>query len=224
MPTPLHVHSWYSLLEGVSSPEMLLRRAAACGYTSLALTDTNNLYGAVPFVEQAHQHGIRPLLGACLRQHRTRCVALIADRAGYRSLCRIISRLHLSVGADLTTLLAEQNEGLHVLADDIVLAERLREAFGSRLWLEVVRPPRSARQQQELLALGRHLGLRPVASSAAHFAMPQEYPAFRLVTAVRQCTLLDQLPHSLSLTPDHHLADAATLAQRFRDLPQAVRN
>ena len=49
----LHTHSWYSLLEGVSSPDALLHRAASCGYYALALTDTNNLYGAVPFVEAA---------------------------------------------------------------------------------------------------------------------------------------------------------------------------
>src|SRR5438105_606731 len=146
MPVCLHTHSWYSLLEGVSSLEELLRRAAACGYSALALTDSNNLYGAVAFVRQAQRFGIRPLLGACLRQQRRRCVALIADRTGYRSLCRILSRLH-SIGTEpwtgtptpspsatpqsLADLLADNAEGLHILADDVVLAERLREAFGS---------------------------------------------------------------------------------------------
>ena len=63
MPVALHTHSWYSLLEAVPSPEALLTRAAACGYTALALTDTNNLYGAVAFTELARRQGIRPLLG-----------------------------------------------------------------------------------------------------------------------------------------------------------------
>ncbi|HMF11839.1 MAG TPA: PHP domain-containing protein, partial [Gemmataceae bacterium] len=63
----LHVHSWYSLLEAASSPAALLDRAAACGYTALALTDTNNLYGAMAFVEEAVRFGVRPILGACLR-------------------------------------------------------------------------------------------------------------------------------------------------------------
>ena len=124
----------------------------------------------------------------------------------------------------LTALLSENNEGLHVLADDPVLAERLREAFGARLWLEVVRPPRSAREHRELLACGRRLGLRPVASTAAHFAVPGDYETFRLVTAVRQGTLLDQLPRRLAITPAHHLAGPDELARRFRDLPAAVRN
>src|SRR3954447_26536294 len=79
MPVSLHTHSWYSLLEGVSSPQALLARAEAVGMTVLALTDTNSLYGAVPFTDEARRRGIRPLLGACLRQEETRCVALIAE-------------------------------------------------------------------------------------------------------------------------------------------------
>jgi len=226
MPVPLHVHSWYSLLEGASSPEALLARAAACGYTSLALTDTNNLYGSVAFVEEASKHGIRPLLGACLRQRPSRCVALIGERAGYRSLCRILSRLHLAaeLARRLNELLVENAEGLHVLVDDASMAEQLRDAFGARLWLEIVRPPRSARQEQELRACGRRLGLPLVASTAAHFATPAEYDVFRLATVVRQGTLLEQLPRLLPITPDHHLVDVDTFRRRFLDLPEALRN
>jgi DNA polymerase III alpha subunit len=223
MPIPLHVHSWYSLLEGASSPEALLDRAQACGYTALALTDSNNLYGAVAFAELAHRRGLRPIFGACLRQHRSRCVALVADHAGYRNLCRILSRLHLDGKRPLAELLAENPDGLHVLVDDAVLAERLRDAFGPRLWLELVRP-RPRQQEAQLLEVGRRLGLEPVASTAAHFATPADYHAFRLITTVRQATLFDQLPARLSITPEHHLVDRATLRRRFRDVPEAVRN
>src|SRR5260370_40819187 len=86
MPAALHAHSCYSLLEGASGPDALLARAAAAGYRALALTDTNNLLGAVGFVDAAVRYGVRPLLGACLRQGRTRCVALAADRTGYANL------------------------------------------------------------------------------------------------------------------------------------------
>jgi DNA polymerase-3 subunit alpha/error-prone DNA polymerase len=240
MPASLHTHSWYSLLEGTASPAALLSRAAACGHGALALTDTNNLYGAAEFIDAAHGSGVRPLLGACLRLRRERCVALAADATGYRSLCRVLSRLHLGTqysvlgtqysvlrtGAPdgLADLLTRCAEGLHVLVADAVLAERLRDAFGPRLWLDVVRPPQSLRHERDLLEAGRRLGLRPVASTAAHFASPDEYAAFRLVTAVRQTTLLERVPPRLTVTPDHSLVGAAELRRRFRDLPEAVRN
>src|SRR5260370_5076838 len=135
--TPLHVHSYYSLLEGVDSLDTLLSRAAARGYQTLVLTDTNNLYGAVAFVNAAQKHGVRPILGACLRHERQRYTALIAEQAGYQSLCRILSRLHLGAGSgdprttseephttdSLTDLLAENAAGLHLLIDDLELLE-----------------------------------------------------------------------------------------------------
>src|SRR5262249_27997535 len=131
---------------------------------------------------------------------------------------------HLGEPRELAALLAENAPGLHVLVDEPALAERLRAAFGVRLWLEVVRPPRSWKRERELLAAARRLGARLVASTAAHHATAAEYPAFRLLTAVRQGGLLDQLPDRLPLTPAHHLVNAQELARRFRDLPEAVRN
>src|SRR3954471_17703415 len=104
MAASLHTHSWYSLLEGTSSPQALLAFAATKGYTQLALTDTNNLYGAVAFADLAVKAGVRPLFGACLRQNRTACVALIADPTGYRNLCRILSRLHLAAPPETATV------------------------------------------------------------------------------------------------------------------------
>ncbi|HVS34382.1 MAG TPA: DNA polymerase III subunit alpha, partial [Gemmataceae bacterium] len=70
----------------------------------------------------------------------------------------------------------------------------------------------------------RRLGLRPVASTAAHFADPADYATFRLVTAMRRGIQLDQLPRELPLTPAHHLVGPAEFHRRFRDLPAALHN
>src|SRR5262245_6598261 len=246
MPVSLRVHSWYSLLEGVSSLDTLLDRAVACGQTALALTDTNNLYGLVAFAEKAARRGVRPIFGAHLRHGSSHGVALIGERPGYRNLCRVLSRLHLDCrpgepsGASspkgparlagptqdtsLPDLLAEHGDGLHVLTADVGLAERLRPAFGPRLWLEVVRPAAPGRSEKELLEHGRRHGLRLVASTAAHFARPSEYPTYRLATVVRRGSLVERLPARLAVTPEHCLVDEGELRRRFRDLPEAVRN
>lgn len=243
MPVLLHAHSWYSLLEGLAGPEAMLDRAAACGYTGLALTDTNNLYGVMPFVEGAIARGLRPFVGACLRQGSAECVALVADRAGYHNLCRILSRLHLSQAPEarahfqaidpasqeaapksLVDLLTESAQGLHLLVDDYGLAEPLREAFGPRLWLELARPRRSATAEQERLAWARRLGLRPIATTAAVMPMPAAHPALAPVTAVRHNVLLDQLPASLPVSAENHLVEMSTLRRRFHDVPEAVAN
>ncbi|MBE3589226.1 MAG: DNA polymerase III subunit alpha [Firmicutes bacterium] len=60
----LHCHSPYSFLDGASRIRTLVRRAAELGQPALALTDRDNLCGAVEFVEEAERAGIRPILGA----------------------------------------------------------------------------------------------------------------------------------------------------------------
>ncbi|MCS6975972.1 MAG: DNA polymerase III subunit alpha, partial [Gemmatales bacterium] len=224
------VCSHYSLLEGVDSPERLIERAVAAGHEVLALTDVNNLYGAVSFVEAARRHGIRPILGCQLRDsvHGQQAAVLIAEPSGYVSLCRILSRLHLRERPVLLDLLSENAEGLQVLVDRTDLLLPLRERFGKRLWLEIVRPTlhpdRPVSAERELLEAAQRLGVPVVAGGAVHFAEPQGYAVHRLLTAVRHGMLLDQLPPRLPITSEHYLTDAETRRQRFRDLPAALVN
>ena len=60
----LHAHSAYSLLRGTASPEALLAEAARLGMPGLALTDHNNVYGAISFQKAAQALGLQPILGA----------------------------------------------------------------------------------------------------------------------------------------------------------------
>ncbi|MEZ4663608.1 MAG: PHP domain-containing protein [Caldilineaceae bacterium] len=53
----LHCHSYFSLLDGVSSPEALVAAAQAHGLAALALTDANSLAGAVRFGKQRKPWG-----------------------------------------------------------------------------------------------------------------------------------------------------------------------
>ena len=59
----LHLHTCYSLLEGASTPKELIGRAAQYGYDSLAITDRNNLYGAMVFARACRDAGIRSIIG-----------------------------------------------------------------------------------------------------------------------------------------------------------------
>jgi hypothetical protein len=84
----LHCHSFYSLLDGTSSPGDLVSRAADLGMEALALTDHDAVYGAVPFVTVARARGIRPILGAELTLERDHHLTLLVERdAGWRNLC-----------------------------------------------------------------------------------------------------------------------------------------
>ena len=62
----LHVHSAYSLREGALSVETLAKRAKADDQPALAITDANNLFGALEFSEKLAKSGIQPIIGAQL--------------------------------------------------------------------------------------------------------------------------------------------------------------
>jgi DNA-directed DNA polymerase III PolC len=221
----LRTHSWYSLLEGVSSPQALLERAAEAGYQALALTDCNSLAGTVEFAEAAQRVGVRPILGAHVRLQNQRATLLIAEPSGYRSLCQILGRLHFLPSNSLAQILAGAPDGLHVLADDpFLLKPPLTDAFRGRLWLELGRPGKTESGELALLDTGHRLGLRPVATTGAFLAAPNGHSAYRLLAAVRQKVSLDQLPARLPIVSANHLASEAELRERFRDVPNALAN
>jgi DNA polymerase-3 subunit alpha len=104
----LHVHSSYSLLEGALPIGRLAELAKADKQPALALTDTDNMFGALEFSEKIAGSGIQPIVGCALAidfgdtdngarnanvaQERQRIVLLAANEAGYRSLMKLNSR------------------------------------------------------------------------------------------------------------------------------------
>jgi len=60
----LHCHSAFSMLDGAALPELLIARAADLGYPALALTDHDELGGAVRFAQAGSEHGVRAIIGA----------------------------------------------------------------------------------------------------------------------------------------------------------------
>ncbi|MEK7115643.1 MAG: PHP domain-containing protein, partial [Patescibacteria group bacterium] len=92
----LHTHSHYSLLDGMSKVDEMVRLAQKHEMPALALTDHGNLYGAIEFYKTCKAHGVKPIVGV---------EAYIAKRTRFDKEPRIDSeRYHL-------TLLAYNNQG-----------------------------------------------------------------------------------------------------------------
>src|SRR5260221_13463561 len=107
--THLHVHSEFSLLDGLGRITELVDAAAQQGMDSLALTDHGALYGAVAFYQAARTKGIKPFIGVetyVARRSMTdkegkadaqpfHLILLASDLVGYRNLCRIATDAHI---------------------------------------------------------------------------------------------------------------------------------
>ena len=134
----LHCHSNYSLLTGASSAGDLLARAKELGMRHLALTDTNNLYGAFAFCQAAEEVGIEPIVGAHVEFSDCDVVLLVADDEGYGNLCEILTRHHVDGPQRSCESLATYHRGLITLVQDLEQAGRLREIVpDGDLYLEV---------------------------------------------------------------------------------------
>jgi error-prone DNA polymerase len=99
--TELHCHSAYSFLDGASDPAELAATAAGLGHEALALTDHDNVCGAMEFAHACKGVGVRPIIGCELtvevprRMPRPVHVTLLVENArGWASLCRLITEAH----------------------------------------------------------------------------------------------------------------------------------
>src|SRR5215217_4088288 len=129
----LHVHSSYSLLEGALKVAQLAKLAAADKQPALALTDTNNLFGALEFSEKMAGSGIQPIAGVqlsvCFEEadpvarvvpQPANIVLLAQNEEGYRNLMRLVSHAYFGVPLGenpqvAASVLSSHNEGLIAL-------------------------------------------------------------------------------------------------------------
>jgi error-prone DNA polymerase len=91
----LHAHSAFSFLDGASGPDELAAAAAEHGYTAMALTDHNGVFGSMEFAQAAGGVGVRALHGAEVDLDDGRHVTLLVqDGTGWTNLCRLLTRAH----------------------------------------------------------------------------------------------------------------------------------
>ena len=167
----LHVHSEYSLADGLADIKALVKATAAAGMSAVAVTDLSNLFAMVRFYKAAIGAGVKPIVGvdAWLRNpadpaRPDQAVLLVQNERGYRNLTRLVSRAyrenqHLGRALLEPEWLMAANEGLIVLsggregdvgralladrgAEARQLLDRWLAAFGDRYYLELIRTGR----------------------------------------------------------------------------------
>ncbi len=151
--THLHVHSHYSLLDGLPKIDELLDYVQKLGMNSVALTDHGAMYGAVEFYKKAIERSIKPIIGAELYlafermfqerpkidDKRYHLVLLVKNEEGYKNLVKLITKAHLEgfyykprIDEEL---LAQHTKGLICLSaclqgkiPQLILAKKFAEA------------------------------------------------------------------------------------------------
>jgi len=125
--THLHLHSQYSLQDGLGNIEQIINKVRELKMKAVALTDHDGMYGAIEFYKKSISARIKPILGCEIRvkseflpEQITHLVLLAQNNNGYRNLCQLISRAHLSNPLRIPSIeretISEYSEGLIVLS------------------------------------------------------------------------------------------------------------
>ena len=112
MLTALEVKSSYSILSSLNKIDILTEKAKSIGYFSLAITDSNNMFGVYEFYLACKKNGIKPIIGMELQDLNNRYILLAKNNDGYKNLIK------------LSTIVSERNveiDDLKKYKDNLIL-------------------------------------------------------------------------------------------------------
>ncbi len=250
----LHVHSHYSLQNGLARINELVDHAAGLGMGALALTEQENLFSAVKFYQAAQERGIKPIIGAEMyyqddaAQLPSSLVLLCQNRQGYLHLVKLITEANRERPARGMACIRKDwlqrwNDGLIVLSGagrgDIgrsLLSGRLdqarrqldiwRELFPQRYYLELQRTGRADedRYLERAVRLAVECEVPLVASNDVLFSRPEDFEAHEARVCILSGQMLSDTQRGSDYCSRQYLCSAEEMQTCFSDLPEALEN
>lgn len=235
----LHVHSAYSLAESTIRTKELIDLCIADGVPAVAVTDTNNMFGAMEFSLGAMGRGVQPIYGCQINvgEAEQQIVLLVQNKAGYLNISRLVSDSYMEgdVAKSVATSMDEltkYNEGLICLSGGALAGFReekdilkLKEIFGDRFYIELQRHGMREEEihEEALIELAYAHDIPLVATNDAYFGeqnMHEAHDALLCIAGGRYITEEDRR----RVTNQHYLKTPAEMVELFKDLPEAVEN
>ncbi len=237
MLTHLHCHSFYSFSAGTMRATELPKYAAEAGMSSLALTDTNNLSGAIEFYQAAIEAGVRPILGVELKTRQERAVLLARSNAGYKEMCETLTtileaipqvkpKLTLENLQDkpqeeemddtmkpLAPFLSELSNEIVILSSTPSVLRALAPRHRDHLYIELI--PHERKRWKLLREIFRDYRLEPIASNNVFTKAKEEHKLHLLLRAIGTNTTIGN-------TPGYELADNSQYLVSEEELRQML--
>ena len=245
----LHCHSNYSFKEGASSLEELLVRARELGYPALALTDHDNLCGAMEFSRIANSIGIQPITGAEVTMKDGSHLTLLAEtRQGYSNLCNLITYSRMGQDGDRLdprldpVLLPDHAEGLVLLTGcsrgrvpGLVTESRANDAeaelrsytewFGTdNVFVELQQNLvyGDTPRNKQLVQTARKLGIGIVATNNVHYHVPERHRLQDALVAIQHNKTLEETHRERRPNSNFYLKSTGQMADLFQGFPDAI--
>lgn len=244
----LHCHSAFSLLDGASNPEELVARAREIGLAALALTDHDDMGGAVRFAQAAKELSLPGIIGAELSMvgdyHIT---ALARNLEGYKNICQLITlaRTKNKRGSPRISFeqLEEYSKGIIILSGcphgeipsllaageskkAVAVAKRFYEIAGDNFFLELWN--HNLHQEsiisKELLELSKQSSLPWVVTNNVHYAYPEKRIIHDVLTCLRHGQTLATAGRRLRANGSWYLKSPQEIWQQWHHYPEGIKN
>jgi len=249
---PLNVHSFYSFLDSTLSIRELVAWAERHRLPAIALTDKNNLHGAVEFAHTAAAAGIKPIIGSELQWQGRRVCLYVENQTGYHNLCKILNSVTLRpisgassplprrrgrsaaarvpfsppAGRGFPSAETEDNRGelcFEALASDAFRNTEGLIAVSGATELAPFFPGRFYCEIANPKTLERGAPPLPcVAVMPVHYAQPGDRWKYDVVQSIRTLTLLRQAHPEKRLDGEYHFRPPAEMEKIFRSHPELL--
>ena len=245
----LHCHTNYSFQEGASSIGELLVRAEELGYPALAITDHDNLCGAMEFAQAAKDLKIKAIIGAEVTLTGGSHLTLLAEtQKGYSNISRLISRAYFDGDRRDPQLgpkrIQEHAEGVMLLTgcrngelSSLLAGERFQEAetllrsylewFGAEnVFVELQQNLvcGDTSRSRRLVELAKRLGVGVVATNNVHYHVPDRHRLQDALVAIRHNKTLEETHRERRPNQEFYLKSPAQMAELFDGCSEAIEN
>ena len=249
----LHVHSDFSMLDGMAKTDALVKQTVAMNMPALAITDFSNLCGLVKFYGSALSKGIKPIIGADLKIHDVErdefydITVLAANNEGYHNLTLLISHAYqrgyvgdgpvvdkewlIKYKTGLIILASYRSDiGLGVIRDNqAMIMESIQfyqTHFADACYLELIR---TGRENEELfvkqaLKLAEQYDLPVVATNDVRFLSASDFEAHEIRVAIHDGDTLDDPKRPKKYSLQQYFRSESEMVELFSDIPESLIN
>lgn len=249
----LHVHSDFSMLDGMAKTDALVKQTVAMNMPALAITDFSNLCGLVKFYGSALSKGIKPIIGADLKIHDVErdefydITVLAANNEGYHNLTLLISHAYqrgyvgdgpvvdkewlIKYKTGLIILVSYRSDiGLGVIRDNqAMIMESIQfyqTHFTDACYLELIR---TGRENEELfvkqaLKLAEQHDLPVVATNDVRFLSASDFEAHEIRVAIHDGDTLDDPKRPKKYSLQQYFRSESEMVELFSDIPESLIN
>ena len=250
----LRLHTEFSVVDGTTRIDEVVKAAAADGQPALAITDLNNLFGAIKFYKEGRGKGVKPVLGAEIYLEGeagadpTRLLLLVQNKQGYLNLSELLARawtknIVKNLAVSTWAWLQELSDGLIALsgaqagpvgqalikgdeAGAADLALKLAGIFTHRFYVELQRAGRVDDESHVVAAvqLAARLNLPVVATHPVQFLTAEDYEAHEARVCIAGGEILANPKRVRRFTREQYFKSAEQMQALFADVPSALAN